>query len=78
MRSVIYIMFYLFSRCISIFESCAKFIEVQNLGDVQAGLMPISVYQRQEALARLAQGETLTEIARSMAVSHMTISRLGA
>jgi DNA invertase Pin-like site-specific DNA recombinase len=46
---------------------------------VKFGRKPkLTAYQRQEALARLAQGETLTEIARSMAVSHMTISRLGA
>jgi DNA invertase Pin-like site-specific DNA recombinase len=44
---------------------------------VRFGRKPkLTAYQRQEALARLAQGETLTEIARSMAVSHMTISRL--
>ena len=33
-------------------------------------------HQQDEALARVAQGETLTEIARSFNVSHMTISRL--
>jgi DNA invertase Pin-like site-specific DNA recombinase len=33
-------------------------------------------HQRAEARARLAQGETLTAIARSYNVSHMTISRL--
>jgi DNA invertase Pin-like site-specific DNA recombinase len=44
---------------------------------VKFGRKPkLTAYQRQEALARLTQGETLTEIARSMAVSHMTISRL--
>jgi DNA invertase Pin-like site-specific DNA recombinase len=44
---------------------------------VKFGCKPkLTAYQRQEALARLAQGETLTEIARSMSVSHMTISRL--
>ena len=32
--------------------------------------------QAHEALARMAQGETLTAIARSYNVSHMTISRL--
>lgn len=37
----------------------------------------LTPHQRREALARLATGEeTLTEIARSYAVSHMTISRL--
>ena len=32
--------------------------------------------QQAEALARLAQGQTLVEVARSYNVSHMTISRL--
>ena len=36
------------------------------------------VSQRQEALARRANGEALVEIARSYAVSHSTISRLHA
>ena len=35
----------------------------------------LTAYQRAEALRRRAQGETLTEIARSMNVSHMTIAR---
>ena len=33
-------------------------------------------HQRAEALARKNNGETLTEIAKSYNVSHMTISRL--
>jgi DNA invertase Pin-like site-specific DNA recombinase len=46
---------------------------------VKFGRRPkLTKYQRDEALARLASGETLTAIARSMGVSHMTISRLGA
>jgi DNA invertase Pin-like site-specific DNA recombinase len=46
---------------------------------VKFGRKPkLTKYQRDEALARLASGETLTAIARSMGVSHMTISRLGA
>ena len=36
----------------------------------------LTPHQRQEALARRGAGETLTEIARSYNVSHMTISRL--
>ena len=36
----------------------------------------LTKHQRDEALARKRQGETLTEIARSYNVSHMTISRL--
>ena len=36
----------------------------------------LTVYQRTEAIRRRAQGETLTEIARSFNVSHMTIARL--
>jgi DNA invertase Pin-like site-specific DNA recombinase len=36
----------------------------------------LTPHQRQEALARREAGETLTEIARSYKVSHMTISRL--
>ena len=36
----------------------------------------LTKHQRDEALARMAQGETLTEIARTYNVSHMTISRL--
>jgi DNA invertase Pin-like site-specific DNA recombinase len=35
----------------------------------------LTPYQRAEALRRRANGETLTEIAKSMAVSHMTIAR---
>ena len=36
----------------------------------------LSAYQRQEALQRLANGETQTDIARSYGVSHVTIGRL--
>jgi DNA invertase Pin-like site-specific DNA recombinase len=36
----------------------------------------LSTYQRQEALRRLAAGETQTDIARSYGVSHVTIGRL--
>ena len=36
----------------------------------------LTKHQRTEALARVAQGETLTAVARSYNVSHMTISRL--
>jgi DNA invertase Pin-like site-specific DNA recombinase len=36
----------------------------------------LTKHQQTEALARVAQGETLTAIARSYNVSHMTISRL--
>jgi DNA invertase Pin-like site-specific DNA recombinase len=36
----------------------------------------LSTYQRQEALQRLAAGETQTDIARSYGVSHVTIGRL--
>jgi DNA invertase Pin-like site-specific DNA recombinase len=35
----------------------------------------LTPYQRAEALRRRAEGETLTDIARSMNVSHMTIAR---
>ena len=35
----------------------------------------LTAYQLLEALRRRAQGETLTEIAKSMNVSHMTIAR---
>jgi DNA invertase Pin-like site-specific DNA recombinase len=46
---------------------------------VKFGRRPkLTKYQRDEALARLAGGETLTAVARSMGVSHMTIYRLGA
>ena len=38
----------------------------------------LTKHQQAEALARMAQGETLTAIARSYNVSHMTISRLDA
>ena len=37
----------------------------------------LTPYQRAEALRRRATGETLTEIAQSFNVSHMTIARLG-
>ena len=44
---------------------------------VRFGRKPkLTKHQRDEAIARLAQGETLTAIARSYNVSHMTISRL--
>jgi DNA invertase Pin-like site-specific DNA recombinase len=43
---------------------------------VRFGRRPtLTPYQRAEALRRRASGETLTEIARSMNVSHMTIAR---
>ena len=38
--------------------------------------LTLTPYQRQEALARRAQGEPLVEIARTFGVSHSTISRL--
>ena len=44
---------------------------------VRFGRKPkLTKHQQTEALARIAQGETLTAIARSYNVSHMTISRL--
>ena len=44
---------------------------------VRFGRKPkLTKHQQGEALARLAQGETMTAIARSYNVSHMTISRL--
>src|SRR6516164_7900851 len=43
---------------------------------VKFGRKPsLSAFQRAEALRRRAEGETLTDIARSMNVSHMTIAR---
>ena len=43
---------------------------------VRFGRRPtLTPYQRAEALRRRAEGETLTDIARSMNVSHMTIAR---
>jgi DNA invertase Pin-like site-specific DNA recombinase len=43
---------------------------------VRFGRKPsLTPYQRAEALRRRAAGETLTEIARSMNVSHMTVAR---
>ena len=46
---------------------------------VKFGRKPkLTKHQQAEALARIAHGETLTAIARSYNVSHMTISRLGA
>ena len=45
---------------------------------VRFGRKPkLTAHQQTEALARIAQGETLTAIGRSYNVSHMTISRLG-
>jgi DNA invertase Pin-like site-specific DNA recombinase len=45
---------------------------------VRFGRKPsLTAFQRAEALRRRAAGETLTEIARSFNVSHMTIARLG-
>ena len=44
---------------------------------VRFGRKPkLTKHQQAEALARLAQGQTLVEVARSYNVSHMTISRL--
>jgi DNA invertase Pin-like site-specific DNA recombinase len=44
---------------------------------VRFGRKPkLTAHQQTEALARIAQGETLVAIARSYNVSHMTISRL--
>ena len=44
---------------------------------VKFGRRPkLTKYQRDEARARLAQGETLSAVARSFGVSHITISRL--
>jgi DNA invertase Pin-like site-specific DNA recombinase len=44
---------------------------------VKFGRRPkLTKHQQAEALARIAQGETLTAVARSYNVSHMTISRL--
>jgi DNA invertase Pin-like site-specific DNA recombinase len=44
---------------------------------VRFGRKPsLTPYQRAEALRRRAAGETLTEIAQSFNVSHMTIARL--
>jgi DNA invertase Pin-like site-specific DNA recombinase len=44
---------------------------------VRFGRKPkLTKHQQVEALERMAQGETLTAIARSYNVSHMTISRL--
>jgi DNA invertase Pin-like site-specific DNA recombinase len=40
--------------------------------------LKLTTHQQQEALARRAAGEALVDIARSYAVSHSTISRLGA
>lgn len=46
---------------------------------VKLGRKPkLTAHQRREALARRAQGETVTAIARSYNVSHSTISRLTA
>jgi DNA invertase Pin-like site-specific DNA recombinase len=46
---------------------------------VRFGRKPaLTKHQQAEALARVAQGETLVEIARSYNVSHMTISRFSA
>ena len=45
---------------------------------VRFGRKPkLTAHQQQEALARRAAGEALVDIARSYAVSHSTISRLG-
>jgi hypothetical protein len=40
--------------------------------------LKLTKHQQREVLARLDRGETLTEIARSYAISHMTISRIKA
>lgn len=44
---------------------------------VKLGRKPtLTAYQQSEALSRLAEGESVCAVARSMAVSHSTISRL--
>src|SRR5262249_2266940 len=54
-------------------EGCTR----AQANGVRFGRKPaLTPYQRAEALRRRAAGETLTEIARSMNVSHMTIARL--
>jgi DNA invertase Pin-like site-specific DNA recombinase len=40
--------------------------------------LKLTAHQRQEAIARRAQGEALAEIGRSYNVSHSTISKLNA
>jgi DNA invertase Pin-like site-specific DNA recombinase len=51
--------------------------ERAKLRGVRFGRKPaLTGFQREEALARRANGETLMDIARSMNVSHSTISRL--
>jgi len=49
-----------------------------KLRGVKFGRKPVllSQYQGEEALRRPAEGETLMDIARSMNVSHSTISRI--
>jgi len=48
-----------------------------KLRGVKFGRKPaLTEFQRSEAIARRSNGETLTDIARSMNVSHSTISRL--
>jgi DNA invertase Pin-like site-specific DNA recombinase len=56
---------------------------MEELGQLRAFLstragvdLRLTKHQQAEALARIAQGGTLTAIARSFNVSHMTISRL--
>lgn len=46
-------------------------------GELREGRPPkLNAAQRQEALARLADGETLVDVARTFDVSHSTIQRL--
>jgi DNA-binding NarL/FixJ family response regulator len=48
-----------------------------EIATAERGRKPkLTKHQQTEALARMAQGETLTEIAKSYNVSHITISRL--
>jgi DNA invertase Pin-like site-specific DNA recombinase len=47
-------------------------------GDHMGQPPKLTKHQQREVLARLDRGETLTDIARSYAVNHMTISRIKA
>ena len=58
-------------------HGCQSFLG-KPLYSADARWRPLSAYQRQEALQRLAAGETMADVARTYAVDAATISRLAA
>jgi DNA invertase Pin-like site-specific DNA recombinase len=65
-----------FERSLILARTAEGRVRAQARGVRFGRKLKLTPYQRQEALARRAQGEPLVEIARTFGVSHSTISRL--